>query len=127
MREIRRDYGRLGFAPSRRGPVFFDGQWLKYSERRADRERYAQPDLYLHLGNKVLCFEFKLTRCREGLEQIRRLYAPLLDRLYGVPIIGVSTFYNPGPSYEDHSLSPTTLEDCLDLPEYSLVEWHYLA
>lgn len=62
-------------------------QWLFFSD--VFGPGYAQPDVYFILSNKVILFECKLTEKLSGHEQLKGLYAPLLEHIYSRPVTKV--------------------------------------
>jgi len=103
---------------------FLKKPWIGYSDQ--GRHHAAQPDLLVRLPERIVIFEFKLTRCEEGFRQIEVLYAPLVWALFGLPLAGVQVFRNPGSEYDPHPNSPATFRDCLSCPIGTLSEWHFL-
>lgn len=61
------------------------GQWISYND--ANGHGYAQPDAYLVADGHVLLAEVKLTQTDAAEQQLQRLYKPLLQQLYGLPVL----------------------------------------
>lgn len=107
----------------RRGkPIFHHGQWIRALDSSGTFN--AQPDLYLHFKSRIILFEFKLTRCQSAERQLLELYGPLLYHIFHLPLVFVSVFLNPGPSFTPHENSPENFEDVLRLKEWEFYEWH---
>ena len=68
----------------------YSGQWLRFCA--ANGPDWAQPDHYLVLRDRVLLLECKLSQTPAAWHQLDRVYAPLLRRLYGLPIVAVGVF-----------------------------------
>ncbi len=82
----------------------------------------------LHLADRLILFECKLTRHGSAESQLLQLYGPVLARYFpALPQVHVSVFHNPGRSYELHPDSPNTLLEVLNLPLATFVEWHWLG
>jgi hypothetical protein len=63
------------------------GQWYEF--RDANGIGHCQPDVVLHSQFAVAVFEAKYTWVPEGHSQISQLYRPVLEMVYGRPVIGV--------------------------------------
>jgi hypothetical protein len=68
-------------------PKVYSGQWFQYVD--ATGGGYCQPDHFIVLKNGILCIECKLTETPVGFAQIRQLYRPILEKHYGLPVVGV--------------------------------------
>jgi hypothetical protein len=108
---------------ARKKDIFYPEQWLMFEDDNG--EGYAQPDLFIHAGEKILVVECKLTRVG-AFEQIALLYWPLLWRIFRVPLVGVEVFCNSGPGYDPHPQGPEDLVEALSLTDWTLAEWHLL-
>ncbi len=71
---------------------FFPSQWLQFVD--ANGPGFAQPDFYFVRPDSVLCIECKLTQHPVAWEQLRGLYAPLLEKLYARPVVCVQVCKN---------------------------------
>lgn len=120
QKHIRGEFQNLGLGISRKGPIFYNSQWIRFADTNG--KGCAQPDLYLHLGSRIIVFEFKLSRSAEAEGQLVDLYCPLLYEIYRVPLVAVAAFHNPLNGFVDHGLD--TLWDILKLPDWSFSEWH---
>jgi hypothetical protein len=63
------------------------GAWFRYSDRV--REGVCQIDHYVCLGSYTLLIECKLSENQEAWEQMKSLYAPILEQYFGVPVARV--------------------------------------
>lgn len=127
VKHIRRQLVRLQEELPRfhsKRPIYYPGQWIKFLD--ISGRGYAQPDLFIHTGSKIVVFECKLTRHPVAEQQIALLYWPLLYRLFKLPLVGVEVFCNAGEDYYPHPEAPETLREALELPEWSIAEWHFL-
>lgn len=106
-------------------PCFYAQQWLKFVDAKGPGA--AQADLFIHLGPRIVLFEFKLTRCQQAVLQLSYLYGPLLAHIFKVPISFVSVFKNPGRGFMPHPEAPETLREALQTPAGVLTEWHFLT
>jgi hypothetical protein len=60
------------------------GQWLRFEDDSG--KGWAQPDFYIPQPDLIWLFECKLTFRDEALDQLGKLYGPLLAGLYpGIP------------------------------------------
>lgn len=50
---------------------------------------YAQPDYVLRTKSEVLVLECKLTDTLEAYDQLGKLYLPILEHVYGLPVYGI--------------------------------------
>jgi hypothetical protein len=105
-------------------PVIYEGQWISFKD--ANGKGFAQPDLFIHTGERIIVYECKRTRSPRAEDQVAFLYWPLLYRIYQVPLVGVEVFLNPGPNYVPHPLGPTSFLETLELDDWTLAEWHLL-
>jgi hypothetical protein len=72
--------------------AIFHNQWIRFED--SNGEGYAQPDSYLVLKSRVICFECKLTETLSGYAQLEKLYKPLLAAIYSRPIVLILTCKN---------------------------------
>lgn len=80
---------------------------------------YAQPDAFVLLENKVLLLEAKLTQSDQAEAQCTKLYVPLLERIYGRPVVSAQVFKNI--RYE----TPTMVESLEELTQREgHWQWH---
>jgi hypothetical protein len=70
----------------------FHNQWIEFEDQNG--RGYAQPDSYLVLKSRIICFECKLTETLAGYRQLQTLYSPLLREIYQRPIILILTCKN---------------------------------
>lgn len=67
------------------------GQWIHFID--ANGRGFAQPDAYV-VGEVVWLFECKLTQSDQAESQMRDLYAPLLERIYGKKVVCCQVYKN---------------------------------
>lgn len=67
-------------------------EWLGFTD--ASGTTYCQPDIYVVLPSYVLLLEVKLTQTEDAEIQLRDLYRPLLEELYGLPVVMVQVCKN---------------------------------
>jgi hypothetical protein len=72
--------------------AIFHNQWIEFAD--CNGTGYAQPDSYLVLKSRVICFECKLTETLAGYRQLTGLYYPLLLAIYERPVVLVLTCKN---------------------------------
>src|SRR4029450_10699432 len=58
------------------GAPLFHSQWIEFEDLNGPG--YAQPDCFLELRSRIICFECKLTETLAGYSQLHSLYGPLL-------------------------------------------------
>lgn len=63
------------------------GSWWNFLDRNG--VGWCQPDLLYVGGKSVLVLEVKLSWVAEGHRQIEELYKPVLEEVFGKPVIGV--------------------------------------
>lgn len=63
------------------------GQWFQYQDERG--LGWCQPDLFTADVERLVVIECKLTWTSEAREQITHLYCPILEHIYGKPVVGV--------------------------------------
>ena len=61
------------------------GQWIHFQDSQG--LGWAQPDYYIVADNGILLLECKLSQKREAWDQLRNLYAPLLEFIYGTQVL----------------------------------------
>lgn len=85
----RKVHGHMGelFAPEQGEALYAPGQWISFftSDPRDSGQRWAQPDgLLLDFGrSQITIIEIKLRHMQSAWWGLRRLYEPLLRKLYG--------------------------------------------
>ena len=70
----------------------FHNQWIEFED--SNGKGFAQPDSFLVLKSRVICFECKLTETLAGYRQLTALYGPLLREIYKRPVVLVLTCRN---------------------------------
>jgi hypothetical protein len=97
-------------------------QWLCF--RDAEGPGFAQPDSFVVGTRAVLLVEAKLTYTMDGDHQLRYLYGPLLEELFGLPVLRVQAFKNlrgcPGPPMIDQLAARFERED-------EILGWHFMG
>ncbi len=63
------------------------GQWFRFID--ANGHGYCQPDLLVKKPDEVILFECKLTDTEKGRSQLARLYFPVVQHVFGLPVRGV--------------------------------------
>jgi hypothetical protein len=63
------------------------GEWIRFRDYHGTG--FAQPDSFLVLPDRLLCFECKLSTRQDGVGQIASLYKPLLAHIFQKPVTGV--------------------------------------
>jgi len=76
-------------------PQWCANQWIQFSDDAGPR--WCQPDGYVDLGERVLLVEVKYQHTPGAWEQLRLVYAPLLEYLFGKPvaILEIVKWYDP--------------------------------
>ena len=76
----------------------FLNQWLRFTD--GSGPHLAQPDAFIaqeaeeETPARIMLFEVKLSQTPEAVDQLRLLYRPLLERLYGLPVVMIQVFKN---------------------------------
>lgn len=68
-------------------PGALHGQWFEFADRNG--RGWCQPDLIRNLGDALLVLEAKFTWVPDGQRQIDQLYRPVVERAWGLPVLGV--------------------------------------
>ena len=79
----------FGEAVVRRFPEAKLAQWFEFED--ANGHGYCQTDVLVEFGNVVVVVECKLTHVLQGYVQLRKLYTPIVERVYGKPVKGIIT------------------------------------
>jgi hypothetical protein len=77
--------------------------WYQFGDRNGGG--YAQPDFVLRTKTAVLVLECKLTDTREAYDQLRGLYFPILEHVYGLPVSGIVIAKNLAPASQPPCLT----------------------
>lgn len=64
-----------------------EGVWIAFED--SNGLGYAQPDFWIEFDSHIVLFECKLSQKTKAFPQMGLLYKPLLEHLYGKPVIGV--------------------------------------
>lgn len=67
-------------------------QWFSFED--ANGFGYCQTDHYLLLPGFIVLIECKLTQSDQAEDQLDKLYRPILEKIYGVPVVCVHCFKN---------------------------------
>ncbi len=70
----------------------FPAAWVEFSD--AEGRGFAQPDFFAVGAGHVWLFEFKLTQTPVAFLQMEELYTPLLEAIYGLPVVQVQVCKN---------------------------------
>lgn len=95
-------------------------QWIEFVDKNG--RGLAEPELYAVLRDCVVLFEMKLTGGPAGKMQLEGLYAPLLQHIYGKPVLCMLVCRGvipgtPGPYMEPLQFFQSGL---------SFATWHWL-
>lgn len=77
-------------------PSYVVGPWFSFVD--AFGKRWCQPDGLLHRGDHILVVEIKSTFSSDAWWQLERLYRPVLEEAFGLPVrlAAVARSINPG-------------------------------
>lgn len=113
-------------APS---PLPWDGvelishQWFSFNDSNGGG--CCEADHYLiHPRGFIILLECKLTQTDSAIDQMVKLYVPVLKEIYGMPVIPVQVCKNM--RYQPDNLI-TDIEVLLKEPRMAVWTWHYLA
>jgi len=95
-------------------------QWILFSDETGIH--YAQPDAYLIVPERILLMEIKLTQTDTAKLQLLRLYLPLLQKIYDMPVVCLQICKRL--RYEPKKLVENPLE-LLASPGPGVYTWHY--
>ena len=70
-------------------PGWRANQWIHFSD--ASGARWCQPDGFADLGDRLLLVEFKYQHTAEAWEQLRLVYGPLLEYIFGKRVVILET------------------------------------
>lgn len=93
------------------------GTWLYFSDENGPG--YAQPDHYVVQDNRVLLIECKLSQTPRAWVQMRKLYKPLLEMYYNLPVLCIQACRNLREDDGNIISSMVDLRDGLT--------WHYIG
>lgn len=80
-----------------RFPVTYKASpWIRYRCHEGGW-KYCQPDGLLHLDDRLVIVEVKLSHCVDAWEQLRKIYEPVISKIYEKPIalLEVAKWYDP--------------------------------
>lgn len=69
------------------GDRAFAGKWFEFLDQNGPG--WCQPDLIFARSRVIFVLECKYTWTPEGHSQIERLYKPVLELVFGVPVVGI--------------------------------------
>ncbi len=72
---------------AKRLPVARHGQWFEYEDLKG--HGYCQTDIIMEIQGCRVVLEVKYTWTAEGHYQLERLYLPVVEAVYGAPVVGV--------------------------------------
>lgn len=78
---------KVGRELQRSLPTLVSSPWFEFQDKNG--RGYCNVDHYAVLDDKVLCFECKLTETWVAFSQILELYKPVLEHIYGKPVVAV--------------------------------------
>lgn len=97
------------------------GQWFNFCD--ANGYGYCQTDYYLICEGFIILLECKLTQTDFAETQMRKLYEPILRKVYGLPVVVVQVFknirYHPAAQIKD-------ILDAIEYPRPETLSWHFL-
>lgn len=68
-------------------PAAEHGVWFEFADRHG--RGFCQPDLILRSRGAMVVLEAKYTWCPEGYSQVDELYKPVLEKTYGLRVVGI--------------------------------------
>ena len=98
-------------------------QWIEFEDTIG--HGFAQPDSYLVLKSRIICFECKLTETLSGYSQLSGLYAPLLREIYSRPIILILACKNLS-RLDLRRLEVSSLREALFAPSGRIATYQWL-
>ena len=98
-------------------------QWIEFED--SNGKGFAQPDCYLVLRSRIVCFECKLTETLSGYAQLSKLYAPLLREIYQRPIVLVLACKNLA-RLDLQRLEVSSLREALFAPSNKVATFQWL-
>lgn len=66
-------------------PAWRANQWIHFADEHSTR--WCQPDGFVELPDRILLVEFKYQHTPEAWEQLRLVYAPVLEYLLGKRVV----------------------------------------
>lgn len=101
----------------------FLGEWIKFRDRNG--VGYCQPDAWIETDQYIFLLEIKLTQTHSAVLQMKELYEPVLDFIYGKPIICIQVcknmFKSQGKSEIFH------IFPLLKKPRMGVFTWHFIG
>lgn len=103
-------------------PGVHSGQWFEFED--ANGHGCCQTDHFVVLEHHILLVECKLTETWVGFSQIDLLYRPVLEKFFGLPVIGVMACRHLVTRHNPRLI--TNVSEALPRPGVNYV-WHCLA
>jgi len=94
--------------------------WIYFVD--ANGPGWAQPDIIVHCLDRTVVLEAKLSETAAALPQLHDLYGPLVQRLYGKPVLLVQVFRFP----RQRGLALSSFTEVL-LADPGYHRWHWLG
>lgn len=96
-------------------------QWFHFKD--ANGYGCCQTDYYIICNGFIVLLECKLTQSDYADDQMAKLYKPILEHIYEVPVVCLQVCKNmrrhPERSVRD-------VKQLMDAPFYGVYTWHYL-
>lgn len=97
-------------------------QWFSYID--SNGHGYCQSDYYIICEGFIVLIECKLTQSDFAGDQMSKLYKPVLEYIYKVPVVCVQVCKalrkNPPNAISD-------ITDLINNPRHGIHTWHYLG
>ena len=102
--------------------TLYEGQWFYFEDNNG--YGYCQTDILLETNSFIFILECKLTYTSWAWQQLRRLYKPVVEKVFNKPSITIQVckniHYIPGGMIE-------SLAQVMDNPKDGLLTWHFLG
>lgn len=98
----------------------FLNQWISFIDENG--KGFAQTDQYLVQDDFILLFEDKYTQTNCAFLQMEELYVPLLEKIYGLPVMTLQVCKNTQYKIE----YPRNPEQLIENPEYLRATWNFI-
>lgn len=96
-------------------------QWFRFVDKNG--KGFCQTDHYLICGDFIILIECKLTQNKFAKNQMLKLYKPVLEHIYEVPIICVQVFKNVRAKMTNRIAD---ISDLMTNPVPNIYSWHYI-
>lgn len=102
------------------GSAWLHGQWFEYEDLGG--HGYCQVDFLRRAGDATVILEAKLSWLLEAHDQINQLYRPVVECVWGVPVVGVVVAKRlvPGTRAAIAQTLPSALEAARTVPRVVL-------